>query len=148
MAVRFRARRNEEPEINLVPFIDVLLVILIFLMLSTTFTRVAELQIDLPTAGPHIAKQRPKELLVTISADGRYTIGGRAIEGRSVDVLVSELQAASQGDKGVAVVISADAAATHQSVVNVMEASQRTGLGPLLFSIRNTTGSEGGDTAP
>lgn len=148
MAVRFRARRNEEPEINLVPFIDVLLVILIFLMLSTTFTRVAELQIDLPTAGAHNAKPRPKELVVAISADGRYAIGGRAVEGRSIDVLASELQAASQGDKDVSVVISADAAATHQSVINVMDASQRVGLGRLLFSIRNASATEGDSAAP
>ena len=74
MALNFRGQRPEEPEINLIPFIDVLLVILIFLMLSTTYSKFTELQINLPIAGADRARARPKEIIVAVSADGRYAV--------------------------------------------------------------------------
>lgn len=149
MAVRFRSRRDEEPEINLVPFIDVLLVILIFLMLSTTFMRVAELQIDLPVASPQAANKHPREIAVAVSADGRYAIGGQMLEGRSVDALAAALEAAASGDRQVVVVLSADAAAPHQSVINVMDAARRNGMERLAFATRSGQGrtSSDGDAA-
>ena len=72
--MKFRRRQSEEPEINLIPFIDVLLVVLIFLMLSTTYSKFTELQLTLPTADAQQLKDRPAEIIVAISADGRYAI--------------------------------------------------------------------------
>ena len=69
--MKFHRRRNEEPEINLIPFIDVLLVVLIFLMLSTTYSRYSELQINLPTADADRMKERPSEILISVTGDGR-----------------------------------------------------------------------------
>src|SRR5438045_4448654 len=89
--INFRKPRPEEPEINLIPFIDVLLVILIFLMLSTTYSKFTELQITLPVADAEKSRDRPKEIIVSVAADGRYAVDHKAVEGRSVDVLTAEL---------------------------------------------------------
>ncbi|MBI2733462.1 MAG: biopolymer transporter ExbD [Aquabacterium sp.] len=131
--------REEEPEINLIPFIDVLLVILIFLMLTTTYAKLTELKINLPTANAQAAKPRPHELLVVVTADGRYTVNQRLVEGRSVDVLAAGLAAAAGGVKDAVVVVSADASATHQSVINVMDAARRAGLSQLTFATQGQT---------
>lgn len=141
MAMNFRKRTQpEEPEINLIPFIDVLLVILIFLMLTTTYSRLTELKINLPTANAKSADSRPRELLVLITADGRYVVNQRLLEGRSVDVLAAALSRSAGADKTI-VVISADAAATHQSVINVMDAARRVGLTQLTFATQGQADS-------
>lgn len=144
MAMNFRPRRMEEPEINLVPFIDVLLVVLIFLMLSTTFSRFTELKVNLPSANAQLPVTRPHEIIVIVAADGRYAINRKAVDGRSVELLAAELAAAANGDKQSVVVISADAASAHQSVVNVMDAARRVGLLQLTFATQ-TSGASGDD---
>jgi biopolymer transport protein ExbD len=132
--MRFRRRRAEEPEINLIPFIDVLLVILIFLMLSTTYSKYSELQITLPTADADRIRERPAEIIVSVSAEGRYLIDRKPVEGRSVDVLTQELQAAAAGKAEPIVIVSADALTAHQAVINVMDAARRAGLQRLTFA--------------
>src|SRR5450631_3885340 len=97
MALNFRKPKPEEPEINLIPFIDVLLVILIFLMLSTTYSKFTELQISLPVADADQARDRPHEIIVAVAADGRYAINKKPVDGRSVDALTAELGAAANG---------------------------------------------------
>jgi biopolymer transport protein ExbD len=133
--MNFKHRRPEEPEINLIPFIDVLLVILIFLMLSTTYSKYSELQITLPVADAERLKERPGEVLVSVTADGRYLINHKPVEGRSVEVLAAELRAAAgtSGDQAV-VIVSADALAAHQAVINVMDAARRAALPRLTFA--------------
>jgi biopolymer transport protein ExbD len=137
--MNFRRHRPEEPEINLIPFIDVLLVILIFLMLSTTYSKFTELQITLPTAEAEKLKDRPAEIVVAVSADGRYLVNRKPVEGRSVDILTSELAAAAQGKADPVVIVSADATAAHQSVVNVMDAARRAGLARLTFAAQGNS---------
>ena len=134
--MHFRRRRIEDPEINLIPFIDVLLVVLIFLMLSTTYSRYSELQINLPTADAERLKQRPTEILVTVSAEGRYTINRDPLDGRSIELLTAALQRAASGaeDKAPVVIVSADALTPHQSVINVLDAARRAGLPQLTFA--------------
>lgn len=141
MSMNFRKhhRREEEPEINLIPFIDVLLVILIFLMLTTTYSKFTELKINLPSANAQASKPRPRELVVVVTADGRYAINQRPIEGRSVDVLAAGLASAAGGTKDTVVVVTADASATHQSVINVMDAARRVGLSQLTFATQGQT---------
>jgi len=140
MALNFRRQRPEEPEINLIPFIDVLLVILIFLMLSTTYSKFTELQVSLPVADAEQARDRPHEIIVSVAADGRYTIDRRPVDGRSVDVLAAELATAAAGSKDMIVIVSADATAAHQSVINVMDAARRAGLAKLTFATQSTAG--------
>jgi biopolymer transport protein ExbD len=132
--MRFRRRRAEEPEINLIPFIDVLLVVLIFLMLSTTYSKYSELQVTLPTADADRIRERPAEIIVSVSADGRYVIDKKQVEGRSVDMLTLELQAAAAGKTEPVVIVSADALTAHQAVINVLDAARRAGLGRLTFA--------------
>ncbi|MBP6903120.1 MAG: biopolymer transporter ExbD [Burkholderiaceae bacterium] len=132
-----RGRRQDDgdAEINLIPFIDVLLVVIIFLMLSTTYSRYSELQITLPTADAAPLKDKPAEVLVSVSADGRYSVNRQPVEGRSVEPLSAALRTAAGADGERAVVIvSADALAAHQSVINVLDAARRAGLPKLTFA--------------
>jgi biopolymer transport protein ExbD len=139
--MNFRKPRPEDPEINLIPFIDVLLVVLIFLMLSTTYSKFTELQITLPVADAEKSRDRPGEVIVAVAADGRYAVNRKPVDGRSVDALTRELAAAAADTKDPIVIVSADATAAHQSVVNVMDAARRAGLARLTFA---TQGNPGG----
>ena len=129
-----RSRAADEPEINLIAFIDVLLVVLIFLMTSTTYSRFTELQVTLPTADAEKMKNRPKELVVAVASDGRYSVNRQALEGRSVEALAARLTEASGGQAETVVVVTADAAAAHQAVVNVLDAARRAGLARITFA--------------
>ncbi|HEX6705048.1 MAG TPA: biopolymer transporter ExbD [Albitalea sp.] len=138
--MNFRKPRPEEPEINLIPFIDVLLVILIFLMLSTTYSKFTELQVTLPVADAEKARDRPREIIVSVSADGRFAVNRKPVDGRSVEVLTAELASASTGIEDPIVIVSADATSAHQSVINVMDAARRAGLARLTFAAQTTQG--------
>lgn len=134
MAMNFRKARPEEPEINLIPFIDVLLVVLIFLMLSTTYAKFTELQVTLPTADADPSRERPREVTVVVSADGRYSVNGAAVDGRSVELLTMALSRAADGQHDLPIIVSADATSAHQSVINVMDAARRAGLARITFA--------------
>ena len=140
MGLNFRKSRQEEPEINLIPFIDVLLVILIFLMLSTTYSKFTELQVTLPVADAEKARDRPNEIIVSVASDGRYAVNRKPVDGRSVEVLTAELAAAATAAPNALVIVSADATAAHQSVINVMDAARRAGLARLTFATQSTPG--------
>jgi biopolymer transport protein ExbD len=139
--MKFSRRRMEEPEINLIPFIDVLLVVLIFLMLSTTYSRFTELQVNLPNANAEKLKERPAEVIVAVSGDGRYVVNKRPVDSRSTELLSAELAAAANGRPDTVVIISADALAAHQSVVNVLDAARRAGLQRLTFAAQSGDGA-------
>jgi len=136
-----RAAHRDEPEINFIPLIDVLLVILIFLMVTTTYQRVAELQITLPEAEADQAKQRPKEINVGIDAQGRYVIDRAVFTFTSVPALADMLRKSAGDAKDPVIVINADANATHQSVIHVMEAARAAGLTQLTFATQTPAGS-------
>jgi len=136
--MNFRPRPKDEPEINLIPFIDVLLVILIFLMLTTTYSKFTELQLKLPVADAQAQRDYPKEVIVAIAADGRYVINRTPVSGRSVDVVSAALADAARAGKDSVVIISADAASPHQAVITVLEAARRTGLAQITFAAQNS----------
>jgi biopolymer transport protein ExbD len=142
MAMNFRKPRPEDPEINLIPFIDVLLVVLIFLMLSTTYSKFTELQITLPVADADKLRDRQREIIVAVSADGRYSVNRKPVEGRSVELLSIELSAAASGANNPVVIVSADATAAHQSVINVMDAARRANLPHLTFATQTSNGGQ------
>jgi biopolymer transport protein ExbD len=127
-------RGRDDPEINFIPLIDVLLVILIFLMVTTTYQRVAELQITLPEADADAVKQRPKEINVGIDAQGRYVIDKNVFTYTTVGALGDLLKRAAGDAKDPVVIINADANATHQSVIHVMEAARLVGLVHITFA--------------
>lgn len=128
-----RSRRHDEPEINLIPLIDVLLVVLIFLMVTTTYARFSELQINLPEAKGDSAKETPAQINVGVDQHGDFAINDAKVAAASVDALVAALQAAAGGEKDPVVVISADAQATHQAVIRVMDAARRAGYPRVTF---------------
>lgn len=132
----FRHGSRDEPEINLIPFIDVLLVILIFLMLSTTYSKFTEMQLRLPVADADVQHNYPKEVLVAISSDGRYSVNRIILDDRSVESVAQALGAAAQSQDSV-VVISADASSPHQAVITVMEAARRAGLMQITFATQS-----------
>ena len=136
--MNFRGTSRDEPEINLIPFIDVLLVVLIFLMLSTTYSKFTELQIKLPVADAEQQRDYPKEVIVAVSSDGRYMVGKVEVNGRSIEALSSAMTAAAKAGKDSVIIISADASATHQSVITVMEAARRSGLTQITFATQST----------
>ena len=117
--MNFSPRPKDEPEINLIPFIDVLLVILIFLMLTTTYSKFTELQLTLPVANAEPQRDRPKEVIVAVAADGRYAVNKTLVEGKSVDAVAQALRAAAKAGPGTVVIISADAMSPHLSLIHI-----------------------------
>ena len=136
--MHFRRKTNDEPEINLIPFIDVLLVVLIFLMLSTTYSKFTEMQVTLPVADTDAQRDYPKELIVAIGSDGNYSVNHTVLAGRNLETVAAALSEAAKGGKETVVVISADANARHQSVVTVMEAARRVGLNQITFATQSS----------
>ena len=136
--MNFRPRPHDEPEINLIPFIDVLLVVLIFLMLSTTYSKFTEMQVTLPAADVDKQRDYPREIIVAVSSDGRYMVNKVLIDGRGAERLGAALFLAATGGKESTVIISADANASHQAVISVMEAARRQGLNQITFATQRS----------
>jgi biopolymer transport protein ExbD len=139
-----RGRKREDPEINLIPFIDVLLVVLIFLMVTTTYSKFTELQITLPTADAEKAIDKPFEINVTVDAKGNYTVNNVPVSFNGVAGLAEDLKrAASTGPDGQrlatpakdpVIIVNADQFAMHQMVINVLEAARLAGYDKLTFA--------------
>ena len=135
--MRFRPRAyREEPEINFIPLIDVLLVILIFLMVTTTYSRFSELKINLPTADASKPPERADQIDIAVDAKGTYSVNRNVLPQATRDALVQELKRAAGTMKDPVIVINADAQASHQSVVRIMEAAQTAGYGRITFTIQ------------
>jgi len=140
-----RGRKREEPEINLIPFIDVLLVILIFVMVTTTYSKFTELQITLPTAEAEKQAEKPFEINVTIDAKGNYTVNGTAVAFNNVAGLAQDMRNAARTADGQAVaspvvIVNADQFAMHQMVINVLEAARVAGYDKLTFAAQTGAG--------
>lgn len=139
-----KGQGRDDPEINLIAFIDVLLVILIFLMVTTTYSKFTALQITLPTADAEKAVEQPLEINVGVDAQGRYAIGNVRISARDAASLADELKNAAnakgQSSKDPIVIINADATAAHQSVINVLEAARLAGFEKVTFAAQTSGG--------
>jgi biopolymer transport protein ExbD len=128
-----RGRYREEPEINLIPMIDVLLVILIFLMVTTTYSKFAGLEINLPTADAQTQQEKSNEIDVVVTATGSVLINKEGITG-GVEAISTALRRAADGAREPVVIINADAKAAHQNVIDVMQASRNAGLSHISFA--------------
>jgi|TARA_B100000809_G_scaffold245547_1_gene272624 biopolymer transport protein ExbD len=131
-----KGKKNDDLEINFIPLIDVLLVIIIFLVVSTTFARFSQLKINLPIAEANIVDNNSEHINVTISKDGQYAINEKPINAKTVAELTIKLREISASKIDSPLVINADALASHQSVINVMEASRQVGLTKITFSTK------------
>lgn len=136
--MNFRPGHKDEPELNLIPFIDILLVVVIFLVLTTTYSKYSELQVNLPVADAEKQHSQPNEVHVAITKDSRIAVNGAVLGNGTVGALSEALAEAARGEKEAVVVINADAAATHQAVVSVMDAARRTGLARITFSTQSS----------
>ena len=133
--MNFRKPRAEDPEINLIPMIDVLLVIIIFLMLTTTYSRFAGLEINLPTADATASNDKLVEVNVAVTATGEVVINKRPVNGAGIPAIAAAMQAVvPAGAKDPVVIINADAKAAHQRVIDVMQAAQQAGLVHISFA--------------
>ncbi|MBC7573286.1 MAG: biopolymer transporter ExbD [Herminiimonas sp.] len=137
-----KGRGREDPEINLIPFIDVLLVILIFLMVTTTYSKFTALQVTLPTADAEKALQQPFEINVAVDPQGNYAVNNARVATREAGGLAEELKTAAQAktadQKDPVVIINADATAAHQSVINVLEAARLAGFDRVTFAAQTS----------
>ena len=139
--MRFRRPLDEEPELNLVPLIDVLLIVLIFLAVTTTYSRFSELRLQLPSADANPSEAKTNEIVVGVSADGRFVLGKSVLPNTDPNAVAQVLTQAAQSLQQPMVVIHADAQAPHQSVVNVMEAARLAGLARISFITERATSS-------
>ncbi len=130
-----RGRFREEPEINFIPLIDVLLVVLIFLMASTTYSKFTELKISLPEADADKQTQRPKEVNVAVTDASKFAINKQSpFVFTGVNALAQALKEAANGVPDPVIIINADAAAKHQDVVHVMEAARLANFPNITFA--------------
>ena len=129
-------KKDDDLEIYFIPLIDVLLVIIIFLVVSTSFARLSQLKINLPVAEANIAENKPDYINVGITKDGQYSINEKQINAKSVEELTLKLREVSASKTDTPLVINADSLASHQSVINVMEASRKVGLTKITFSTK------------
>jgi biopolymer transport protein ExbD len=135
-----RGRQREVPEINLIPMIDVLLVILIFLMITTTYSKFSGLEINLPTADSSPVQEQPTEINVVVTASGDVLINKTPLATHDIGQIATALKRLSPADaaKEPVVIINADAKTTHQSVIDVMQAAQQAGLSHISFATQQT----------
>lgn len=137
-----RGESREEPEFNLIPLIDVLLVILIFLMVTTTYSKYAELQINLPEAAGEAPKEKPTILNVAVDSSGRYVVNNTPVTFTAATNFSDALKQAAGGAQDPVINISADAGATHQSVINIMEAARLAGYTHITFTTQAQSGGK------
>lgn len=138
--MRFRPSEDDEPELNLIPLIDVLLMTLIFLVVTTSFSREARLSVRLPEASAAVRDDRPS-LRISIDAKGQYFIGEQQLLNSSPDTLRTAMARAAAQMKDPLVVIHADARTPHEAVVRVMDSARRLGLSNLTFATQQPANS-------
>jgi biopolymer transport protein ExbD len=134
--VKFQRRIQEELTINLTPLIDVVFLLLIFFMVTTTFTRETRLSVNLPQADGEAPQEAPRLIEISVSQGGAYAIDGRPLVNNELDTLIQGLNEVALGDPDVALILIADAAASHQSVVTAMDAIGKSGFSRLSIATR------------
>ena len=139
--MRFRHTTAPEPEINLIPFIDVLLVVLIFVMMSASFSKFTELELNLPSADGRVPEQRPQEILVSVNAQGAYSLQRQPLGRVDIKTLAEALATAARSQDNPVLIIQADARSSHQSVVQVLEAARRSQLNHITFATQGQVGT-------
>ena len=135
--MNFARRQRQEVDVNLTPLIDVVFLLLIFFMVSTTFTRESHMAIDLPEATPEASALQKSPIEISISSSGEYAINQVGLVNARLDTLVSALERVSGGDRTQPLVISADANTPHQAVVTAMDAAGQIGFSALSISTKN-----------
>ena len=129
--MKFRRQRREELNVNLTPLIDVVFLLLIFFMVSTTFTRETRLAVDLPEATGVAAETQPRRIEILVDESGNYRVNGQGLVDNRLRTLQAAIYEVSEGDTTLPLLISADADATHRAVVRAMDAAGQMGFAQL-----------------
>lgn len=137
--MKFKRRAKEELSVDLTPLIDVVFLLLIFFMVSTTFTKENHLTIDLPEASGEVAETTAKQIEVIISAEGQISINDKVLLNNQVKTVKQALGKVSGGDQSLPLIITADGKAPHQSVITAMDAAGQLGFSHLSITTRNPT---------
>ena len=132
--MNFRHKKPEELDVNITPLVDVVFLLLIFFMVSTTFDRQSELNIELPEANGEVTESEDKDIEIFIKQDGKYIINGQVLVNSKIDTLIRNLRERSAGNEAMRVIISADKQSTHQAVMTAMDAARQVGLIHITFS--------------
>lgn len=135
--MQFRRQRLAPVEVNLTPLIDVVFLLLIFFMVSTTFTRESHLSLNLPEASGEEASAEPKSIEILIDAAGQYVINNRSLVSTKIETLKAALQEVSEGDSSLPLIITADANTPHQAVITAMDAAGQMGFSKLSLTTKN-----------
>jgi biopolymer transport protein ExbD len=140
--VKFRRQVRTEDSVNLTPLIDVVFLLLIFFMVSTTFTKETHLQIDLPEATGEILAEEDQQIEILINAEGGYAVNGESVINKNLATLKSAINKISKGNSELPLIITADANTPHQSVVTAMDAAGQLGFVKLSITTANPQGEE------
>ncbi|WP_339461864.1 ExbD/TolR family protein [Pseudomonas sp. EA_105y_Pfl2_R69] len=134
--MKFRRKPRENVEINLASLIDVVFILLLFFVVTTTFTRETQLKVDLPEAASGTPPEQTelKQLEVLIAADGSYSLNAKALLKSDLDSLMAALRKESAGDNSLPLIISADAQTPHQAVITAMDAAGKLGFAHLRIT--------------
>lgn len=134
--MKFRRQRTEDEGINLTPLIDVVFLLLIFFMVSTTFSKRTQLTVDLPEAVGEQNSEPPRQIEIMIAADGSYAVNDQALVNNKVETLKAAITKLAEGDTKVPLVVTADAKTPHQAVVQAMDAAGQLGFVHLSITTR------------
>lgn len=140
--MHFRRQSKQYDDINLTPLIDVVFLLLIFFMVSTTFTKDTHLKVDLPEAEGQQAAQMVEKIEVMISADGNYAVNGESLVNSQMKTLLTAIEVKGQGNKDLPFVITADANVAYEKVIQVMDAAGRLGYAKLSMTTRHPSAKE------
>ena len=138
--MQFKRQRNAEVTVNLTPLIDVVFLLLIFFMVSTTFTRETHLSLDLPEASGEEQPDLPRQIEILIDANGQYVINDRSLVSNKLEIVKAALEEVSAGDNTIPLVITADAKTPHQAVITAMDAAGQVGLSQLSLTTKKPAG--------
>ncbi len=141
--MKFARRARTDVEVNLTPLIDVVFLLLIFFMVSTTFTKESQLTIDLPEATAYPSRVAEKQIEVSIDREGNYGINGVALQANELEMLKQAVLRISNGDTTIPMIITADAQTPHQAVVTAMDAAGQLGFVKLSITTQNLQAGDG-----
>ena len=146
--MKFKRSKREELAINMTPLIDVVFLLLIFFMVTTTFSRETRLLVNLPEANAEAAQSNPSQIEILVSRDGSYSINGRALVNSRIETLVQGLEIESGGDRSLPILLIADAEATHKSVVTAMDGIGQSGFTRMSIATQRPQQLEESEPAP
>ncbi|MBL6905043.1 MAG: biopolymer transporter ExbD [Pseudomonadales bacterium] len=146
--MKFKRSKREELAINMTPLIDVVFLLLIFFMVTTTFSRETRLLVNLPEANAEAAQSNPSQIEILVSRDGSYSINGRALVNSRIETLVQGLEIESGGDRSLPILLIANAEATHQSVVTAMDGIGQSGFTRMSIATQRPQQLEESGPAP